>query len=126
MQQSQCPHAPEDDRVISHHVADHVTDAQPCATQAASAYLGLEGSNPCFPFLLALFRFLMPLPLHRTVVPRPCLIPNWRPCLGGPVPHSSRDPLSLHADSRCSSLTFWPCVLMSYEAQRLGVSFLYR
>src|SRR5882724_4531298 len=44
---SQHLHAPEDDRVIGHHVADHVTDAQPRTTQAASSaghLLGLPGS----------------------------------------------------------------------------------
>src|SRR5882724_5512301 len=53
---------------------------RPPHRQATSlAYLGLEGSNPCFLFLLAIFLLLMPLPLHRTVAPRPCLVPDWRP-----------------------------------------------
>src|SRR5882724_5602034 len=56
----------------------------------------------------------------------PCLVPNRRLCICGPVPHSRHNPLSLHADSCHSSLTVWPCVPMSYEAKKLGVSFLYR
>src|SRR5882724_6120862 len=77
----------------------------------SSAYLSLEGSNPLFPFLLATFLLLMPLLLHRTITPRPCLVPDWRLCVCGPVPHFSRDPLSLHADSHCSSLTLCPDVV---------------
>src|SRR5882724_3233840 len=56
MQQSQCPLAPEDDHVIGHHMADHVTDAQPCATQAASSaghLPGLPGSWGFQPLLLS-------------------------------------------------------------------------
>src|SRR5882724_9419758 len=79
-----------------------------------------------FLILSALFLLLMPLLLHRTVAPRPSLVPNLRPCICGPVPHSHCDPLSLHADSRHSSPTIQPCVPMSYEAQQLNVYFLYR
>src|SRR5882724_842548 len=54
-QQSQHPHASEDDRAIGYHVADHVTDAQPRATQATSSAGHLPGvpvpwgSQPSFP-----------------------------------------------------------------------------
>src|SRR5882724_10036698 len=71
--------------------------------------------------LLALFLLLMPLPPYRTIVPRPRLVPDWKPHIACPVPHSRRHPLSLHADSRHSSLTVQSCVPMSYEAQRLNV-----
>ena len=63
MQQSQHPHTPEDDRIIGHHVADHVTDAQPRATQATSSaghlpgYLGPEGFNPHFPHSISILPF---------------------------------------------------------------------
>src|SRR5882724_1224690 len=59
---------------------------------------------------------------HETVVLRPHIVPDRRPCICGPVPHSCRDPLSFHADSHLSFLTVQPCVLMSYEAQRLCLS----
>src|SRR5882724_9557953 len=36
--------------------------------------------------LSACFLLLMPLLLHRTIVPRPCLIPDREPHIGGPVP----------------------------------------
>src|SRR5882724_1959149 len=50
MQRSQCHHASGDVHIIGCYVADNVTNAQQCATQATSlAYLGLEGSNPHFP-----------------------------------------------------------------------------
>src|SRR5882724_2675170 len=42
-QQSQHPHAPEDDCAIGYHVADHVTDAQPRTTQATSSAGHLPG-----------------------------------------------------------------------------------
>src|SRR5882724_7948093 len=54
-QQSQHPHASEDDRAIGYHVADHVTDTQPRATQATSSAGHLPGvpvpwgSQPSFP-----------------------------------------------------------------------------
>src|SRR5882724_6759507 len=76
--------------------------------------------------LSAHFLLLMPLPLYRTIVPRPHLIPDWKLHIACPVPHSRRHPLSLHADSCHSSLTVRPFVPMSYEAQRHGVSLLYR
>src|SRR5882724_7702587 len=112
-------------------MADHVTNAQPHATQATSSAGHLLGRPPPRPtwvlrvptlvssFLLALFLLLMPLSLHRTIVPRPCLVPDRRPHICGPVPHSRRKPLSLHAGSHRSSLTVRPCVLMSYKAQQL-------
>src|SRR5882724_10754282 len=46
-QRSQHPHAPEDDHVIGHHVANHMTNTQPRATQAtpsAGHLLGLPGT----------------------------------------------------------------------------------
>src|SRR5882724_2916294 len=86
----------------------------------------LRVSTLIFLTLSALFLLLMPLPLYRTVVPRPRLIPNWKLHIACPVPHSRRHPLSLHADSCHSSLTVRPRVPMSYEAQRRGVSLLYR
>src|SRR5882724_4513868 len=46
-QRPQRTHVSEDDRVTGHHVADHVTDAQPRATHATSSAghpLGLPGS----------------------------------------------------------------------------------
>jgi len=76
--------------------------------------------------LFALYYLLMPLLLHRTVVPMPSLIPDWRPHICSPVSHSHRYPFSLHVDSQSSSLTIQPFVPMSYEAQRLCVSFVYK
>src|SRR5882724_3567343 len=76
--------------------------------------------------LSACFLLLIPLLLYRTIVPRPHLIPDRELHIACPVPHSRRHPLSLHVDSRHSSLTVRPCVPMSYEAQRLNVSLLYR
>ena len=112
--------------IISCHMADHVTDAQPCATQATSpAYLGLEGSNPCFPPSISTLPSLMPLPLHRTIVPVPSLIPNQRPHICSPVSHCHDSPHSLHSDSHHSPLAIQPCVPMSYKAQQLCVSLLY-
>src|SRR5882724_2999167 len=78
------------------------------------------------PTLSVIFLLLMPLPLYRTIGPRSHLVLNRRPCICNPVPYSRRDPLSLHADSRPSSLTVRPFVPMSYEAQRLCPSILYR
>src|SRR5882724_12272391 len=86
----------------------------------------LRVSTLIFLTLSALFLLLMPLLPYRTVVPRPHLIPDRKPHIAFPVPHSRRHPLSLHADSRYSPLTVRPCVPMSYEAQRRGVSLLYR
>src|SRR5882724_10139266 len=86
----------------------------------------LRVSTLIFLTLSAIFLLLMPLLLHRTVVLRPHIVPDWRPCICGPVPHSHHDPLSFHVDSRLSSLTVRPCVPMSYEAQRLCLSVLYR
>src|SRR5882724_11252618 len=71
--------------------------------------------------LSARFLLLMPLLLYRTMVPRPHLIPNREPHIACPVPHSRHHPLSLHADSRHSSLNVRPCVPMSYEAWQHGV-----
>src|SRR5882724_2624094 len=42
--------------------------------------------------LSARFLLLMPLPLYRTIVPRPHLIPNREPHIACPVPHSHRHP----------------------------------
>src|SRR5882724_618596 len=86
----------------------------------------LRVSTLIFLTLSALFLLLMPLPFYRTVVPRPRLVPDRKPHIACPVPHSRRHPLSLHADSRHSSLTVRPRVPMSYEAQQRGVSLLYR
>src|SRR5882724_12970999 len=96
---------------------NHVPLRPPHRQATSSAYLGLEGSNPCFLCLLAIFLLLMPIPLHRTIAPRPWLVPDRRPHICGPVPHFGCN--SLHADSHHSSLTIPPCVPMSYEAQRL-------
>jgi len=83
-------------------------------------------STLIFLTLLAFFLLLMPLPPYRIIVPRPHLVSDQKPHIACPVPHSRRHPLSLHADSRQSSLTVRPCVPMSYKAQQRGVSRLYR
>src|SRR5882724_7438891 len=79
-----------------------------------------------FLLLSAPYYLLMPLLLHRTIVPTPSLIPDQRPHICSPVSHSHHYPHSLHVDSHHSSLTLRPSVPMSYEAQRFCVSFVYK
>src|SRR5882724_9984312 len=96
---------------------NHAPPRPPPQQATSPAYLGLEGSNPHFLFLLACFLLLMPLLLYRPVVPRPCLVPNWRLCICGPVPHFLCNLLSFRADSHLSSLPIRPCVPMLYKTQ---------
>src|SRR5882724_9140230 len=96
---------------------NHAPHRPPHRQATSPACLGPEGFNPHFPHSISTLPLLMPLLLYRTVVLRPFIVPDRRPCICGPVPHSRHDPLSFHVDSRLSFLTIRPCVPMSYEAQ---------
>ena len=109
-----CPHP----RSRSHHRLSRGRSRDRCATTCHPGHpVGRPPPRPTwvlrvptliFLTLSVIFLLLMSLPLYRTIVPRPHLVPDRRPCICGPVPHSGCNPLSFHADSCPSSLLSGP------------------
>src|SRR5882724_1437021 len=94
----------------SHHRSSCGRSRDRCATTRHTGHLvgrppprlaWVLGVPLLIPLILsAHFLLLLPLPFYRPILPRPRLVPDWKPHIACPVPCARRHPLSLHTDSR--------------------------